>query len=321
MLGILSTRGTARPLARLNVIFGCVGLAGSCWLWVSPAAAFCIARTCQEDCSEDATGCIDEGEVLYYAAPCLTFGVQRGSAQVLGLNDQAFEDLVVQAFERWQAVDCGGGQPPSLSVQSVGAVDAAGSFTCKSTLDANLSVWSVPTEWNWPATSVGYTLLKNTLPEGEVVDADVELNAAWLLTQTRPEELTETLLTIATHEAGHALGMAHSMDSEAIMSAGRERGSDLASVPLNDDDIAAICALYPPAGPVTCGKAGYVEGGLNAEACAQMSEDPPETEPTGTEPAGGCSVERRAPPPNGVFWGFLGVVLSAGWRRRRGHPH
>jgi MYXO-CTERM domain-containing protein len=321
MIGNLATRGTVRPWVRLNVILGCVGLAGSCWLWVSPAAAFCIAHTCQDECSLDAARCIDEGEALYYPSPCLKFGVQRESAQVLGLNDQAFEDLVVQAFERWQAVDCGGGQPPSLSVQSVGAVDAAGSFTCKSTLEANLSVWSVPTQWNWPATSVGYTLLKNTLPEGEVVDADVELNASWLL-QTRPEERTETLLTVATHEAGHVLGMAHSNDPESIMSAARERGSDLTSVPLNDDDVAAICALYPPPGPVTCAKAGYVDGALNAEACTELStEDPPEPEPTATEPAGGCSVEGRAAQSNGAFWGVLGVILSTGWRRRRGRPH
>lgn len=52
--------------------------------------------------------------------------------------------------------------------------------------------------------------------------------------------LPATLLQVATHELGHALGLAHSTDSSAIMNAYLESGNQT----LDANDVAGIQALY-----------------------------------------------------------------------------
>jgi MYXO-CTERM domain-containing protein len=56
---------------------------------------------------------------------------------------------------------------------------------------------------------------------------------------------TYDLQAILTHEAGHFLGLAHSVDTSAIMYAFYSPGS----IHLTPDDVAGICTIYPPLAP------------------------------------------------------------------------
>ena len=53
------------------------------------------------------------------------------------------------------------------------------------------------------------------------------------------------LQSILTHEAGHFLGLAHSPDAEATMAAQYYEGTTTFRS-LAADDVAAVCAAYPP---------------------------------------------------------------------------
>ena len=82
-----------------------------------------------------------------------------------------------------------------------------------------------------------------------IYDADMELNsaeAAFTITET-----TEgfDLLSIATHEAGHFLGLSHSPIKEATMFADYIPGTTTLR-DLLDDDRAASCDTYPHAGDI-----------------------------------------------------------------------
>ena len=59
------------------------------------------------------------------------------------------------------------------------------------------------------------------------------------------------LQTILTHEAGHFLGLAHATNDSAVMYAYYAQNSR----DLTADDVAGLCAAYPPQhrrGPLTC---------------------------------------------------------------------
>jgi hypothetical protein len=259
---------------------------------VDEAAAFCPARECDPDsgavCMRDAAGCSAQGAALKRASPCVTFAVAQGSAlRLLGITDAEFEQLVTEAFSLWTSVDCGGA-PPGLAVRSVGALPSTQPFACTTRPELNVDVWSVSNALPNPpvvqATSgavAGRTKQVFTLPDGLIFDADVELNELWLLLhEDDPQVLRAFLRTIAAHEAGHALGLAHSQDANALMfrsypvTAGRAPGPD---------DVQGICALFPPK-VLECAPARAPAAAFGPAAC---NEEAPE---------GGCSLARKILP-------------------------
>jgi hypothetical protein len=84
-------------------------------------------------------------------------------------------------------------------------------------------------------------------------------------------------IAIATHEIGHVLGLDHSPDWEATMYASYSRTSNISE--LTEDDVAGLCAIYPPDRKVgrcdpapyngfstTCGTVDCDDGGCRATA-------------------------------------------------------
>jgi hypothetical protein len=63
--------------------------------------------------------------------------------------------------------------------------------------------------------------------------------------QLEPQGVASPVMSIALHEAGHFLGIAHATDPNAVMT--EEVDDDtMARTELTADDAAAICAAYPP---------------------------------------------------------------------------
>jgi hypothetical protein len=171
----------------------------------------------------------------------------------------------------------------------------------------------------WPySADQGSVLALTTVtyhPEtGEIWDVDIEINSAEnriTISEPVPADGWD-LESILTHETGHFFGLAHTPDPNATMNCSYSPGS-VAKRVLDTDDVAGICAAYPPDGTRVVGDGGAIPSGpcdptpRNGLGCA------------GEANAGcGCGVVGVAGSAcAGLASVGVAVVLTARRRRRR----
>lgn len=155
-----------------------------------------------------------------------------------GLDAEAFAAGLVVAARTWSLPACGGATFSIVTARpSAGPLDA----------DGRNDVVVHTTDWPLPLTpgATGHTVI--FVSGDRIVEADVHLNArdfAFVLGKAAPKV---DLRSILTHELGHVLGIGHSDVTRATMHAGLPAG--IAARSLEDDDVAAVCALYAASGP------------------------------------------------------------------------
>jgi hypothetical protein len=224
------------------------GLVAAAALFVAlDAHGYCRKTTCETCPVDPDTGCTTGGQPLVWPGECVSFALGRRSSVYVSNADA--HRIAMEAFDAWQSVTCpGSGGPPSIHV-----TDAFGRTSCglaeysRTGANAN-SILFRDDEWPYEGAdnALGLTSVAFDSVTGEILDADIEINS------TAPLSLTDEvapdhddLLSILTHEAGHFLGLAHSQDSEAVMRPVYTSGTASLRVP-TADDIAGICAIYPP---------------------------------------------------------------------------
>ncbi|MEZ4235073.1 MAG: matrixin family metalloprotease [Myxococcota bacterium] len=185
--------------------------------------------------------------------------------------------------------------------------------------------------WPQPDLSPAYTQL--TAPEARILEADVALDAegvAWSLGDDADGNSVLDLQAGLVTQVGHLLGIGDSEVLEASMNPALLGAPDART--LSDDDVAAVCSLYPTTAP---GAGELGDPCVNDDSCAEGHECVLEVgrsycSPTCTTeaqcPAGytclrfvdhrvcavggcGCSAE-------GVSGGAWLVAALAAWRRR-----
>lgn len=278
---------------------------------LTPTAASAYCRTAGCDgvvgarCTPETPS--DCGIELSWPADCLSYSLQADGTRFAALD--RVRELVRLGFDQWEGADCGGGATPELTLKETELVACAERTFDQTGANANLIVFR---DDDWPYSQRGVLALTTVtygLDTGQIRDADMEINTADVTFTFDDADPQYDFQSIVTHEAGHFLGLAHSQEEGATMVRDYQKGSlDLRS--LAADDVAGVCAVYPPGDPGTCDPTP--EGGLLAE-CGSVSDGPEED---GGE-TDGCSVGAGATrhlAPGSLLALLLATALAAARR-------
>jgi hypothetical protein len=237
----MADRHRSRAVALVALVLPLVGVG-----WPSLAHAYCRTTSCEAaldgtDCKLDHEGCATLGEPLFWPQRCVSFAVPA----LAPLGQPPAEELAQAArlaFERWLSVDCGGA-PPSIHALDLGFVECRRHAFDPVGGNANVVTYRAD---SWPYTdrsdAIALTSVSFNLQTGEIYDADIELNALARRFGDAPDAVD--LPSLLAHEVGHFLGLSHTLNPDSVMFGSyRER---TAPPFLSADDIAGICAIYPP---------------------------------------------------------------------------
>ncbi len=299
-------RGSVLRLAALP-------LAATVWSWSVPSAlSYCRTTTCNpsiEDCTPpEGSSCTEAGLPLAWSGRCLGFSVSRDSGPDVPIPHDTLAETSRLAFDAWLSVDCPGGAP-GIVVRELEPVGCAAAEFNPAAGNANVIAFRHE-DWPYDEHALGLTTVTFRRSTGEILDADIEINAADYTITTGDEAIDYDLQSILTHEVGHLFGLAHTDEQDAVMYPRHERGST-GRRRVKPDDAAGLCSAYPPKdAPTSC--VGTPIGGFSQECGG--GGGPAST----VSPPGGCAVaphspRRSAPAP----WLVAPVVVVAAGRRRR----
>jgi len=299
--------GARRPARAHTIAAACSALVAAALAYPGDALAFCRTSVCPPEKTasgkaETAAVCTppqgsDCGTPLAWPSPCVSYSLQEDASAQVSLQEA--EAIFEQAFAAWTEAECGDGQTPRMEVTYLGPVACDAHEYNKRKANANIVTFR---DDGWPYVGGGNTLALTTvtyhLKTGEIYDADMEINSFDVALSQGDDNVSFDLLSIATHEAGHFLGLSHSSDRDATMFADYRPGT--ASLrDLSQDDLDGICAVYPPGEPIK-GCDPTPRHGFSALCAADQPE---------VKESGGCAAAPRGDAGQGGRGGSL--VLAA----------
>jgi hypothetical protein len=234
-------------LLSLAVVLSSLLLAG-------PAAAYCRTASCSTGSPHTAAVCnppyVDDcGTPIAWPSPCIEYSIQVNASQKVTFAQT--QTLMKAAFAQWTGAACSSGTPRVEVTEGPPALCDQHEYN-QTAGNANIILYH---DDAWPYEGSDNTLALTTvtynLDTGDIYDADMELNSADNAFTVGDTAVGFDLLSIVTHEAGHFLGLAHSHDQTATMwPVYNEHTTNLRNI--SADDIAGICAIYPPGSIGTC---------------------------------------------------------------------
>ncbi|HYP87192.1 MAG TPA: matrixin family metalloprotease [Polyangiaceae bacterium] len=218
------------------------------------ASAFCRTTTCnpsdpKQACELADNGlCVTSGTPLGWRSSCVTVAVQQMGSPSNGFSYDDIANVVEQGFGAWLGASCAGGKPPSIDVKLIGPVECGESEYNKTAGNANIVLFrDGPWPYKGAQNALGLTTTRFDTTNGDLWDADIELNGADGNFSIGDPITGDDLLSVLTHESGHFLGLSHSTDDAATMRPVYNPQRDGTSFrSLAPDDVAGICAVYPP---------------------------------------------------------------------------
>lgn len=250
----------------------------------------------------------DCGTTLVWPSPCVGYSIQKDASKKTSFA--TIEATVKQAFATWMAAECTGGGAPHVRLVELEAVECHKHEYNQDAANANTIMFR---DDSWPYTGADNTLALTTvtynLDNGQIYDADMELNSATVTFTTGDTGVQFDLLSVLTHETGHFLGLAHSADHDATMFPSYKPGeTGLRS--LSSDDIAGICTIYPPGAAIAATCDATPRHGFSTLCKAQQ-----ETEESTT--SGGCCAATPGAAADGGSQAALAALTAALLATRR----
>lgn len=280
-------------------------------LSASQASAYCRTTTAKQ--TAEAAGCpgtcINDGVPLYWpkAETQYAFNVRP----FRGFTEEEVRRIIGESFDAWASVEClarseDGGLsrvPVGLKVSAKPGATTDEVGPKEEEPNDNAIVYFTGDEWfkrGYDARAFALTSLWY-YDTGEIIGADMHFNGAMNFGECPPEGCSELdaisdLRNVATHEAGHYFGLAHSERESATMWCDASPGQ-VDKRTLSPDDVEGLCSIYPP------GKAFMQQTAKNEDDGSNCSLVP------GSKRSG-----------SGMTWlALLGVSLLATRRRAREH--
>jgi hypothetical protein len=247
-------------------------------LWLSTgneARAYCRTTTSPK---EPNCLCIDEGFPLARIDPTIRYVFHEDGFP--GLDESTQRTLFARAFQQWEEVTCAG-EPTGLVIEAEpGTTNLGPRRPNKDHPSVNVIGHLSSDAWReaeHDPHAFAVTNVRFVPDSGVLLGADMWFNGEMGRFQGCPDEgcapptRAVDLLNVATHEAGHLLGLAHSSVAGSTMEC-RASPTDTDKRSLEQDDRDGLCAIYPPG--VAFG-ADYVGGkwapllrGARSQSCA-----------------------------------------------------
>lgn len=210
--------------------------------FVHDAYAYCRLTTCDpkkgDECETNEDGCIRSGAGLRWRSSPIQYRFSsEGTERV---DELAARKAVRRAFANWANVECPNGARTSLAFQEV--ADSHG----------DSDPWTIhfrDAEWTHDDGDESLALTNHRYGKhtGFIEFADIEINTATTPFAVSADEAGLDLETVVTHEVGHYIGLAHSNVRGSIMAPRYcQDGEACGTAQLSEDDIAAVCLVYPP---------------------------------------------------------------------------
>lgn len=316
---------------------GCLALAVGAFGALPPDAAHAYCRmTTQGGAQVGDSDCVERGEPLEWRNPCLSYAIDARGSQWMQYRD--VEAAVDLAFEAWENVDCAEATtprtgPPNLVFQALEpSTCRRAEFRCTGNVNtvAFLDPWEdVCAEEgenpSYPPAAFAVTVVWHNTETGEILDADLLVNDQQSgrfsaggpyadCPETGCEGNDADLRSIVTHEVGHFIGIGHSNIEEATMFASAER-AEVSKRTLAQDDIDAVCDIYPPGNlDQTCN--ATPRGGLELNCETDASGNELACSDATCDSSNGCSAGGS---PGRAPWGavLLALVALSAARRRQ----
>ena len=236
------------------------------------AQAFCRTTTCDpnnpaDHCRIDEKGCTRSGAPLTW--PSLPIAYRFYAKVSQKIDHDVAREAVRSAFQSWSEVVCENGHRTSLRFEE--QQDIVGSKPGNPHMAGAQHFGIYFRDDTWTAKDADSTLALTTQSFGKISGdldvSDIEINTTTEAYATGDTSKGIDLQAVVTHEVGHYIGLAHSLESDSIMVArycdsGERCSGDKADArKLSEDDRAAVCALYPAAGISGVTPADPNEGG------------------------------------------------------------
>jgi hypothetical protein len=256
----LCPRWFARVLARLGTRVAASALVVLGWLASGGTArAYCIATTVDPKVSMCPQPCTKDGIWQHWTQPHLTYILnQRGFPDFTEIE---LRSALARAFEPWQQVACDG-VPLGFWIEQRGGVSPLEIGPKSDEPNDNVIMYFPASDWSEYSNDPSAFALTTTFyrpSSGVIIGADMYFNGGQgpfaICPQTGCIDGSKSdLINVATHEAGHFLGLAHSDVPDSTMYCSADKG-EVSKRSLSDDDSAGLCALYGngnlPGQPVT----------------------------------------------------------------------
>lgn len=161
-----------------------------------------------------------------------------------------------KAFDTWSEVRCANGRRTSLQFEEGADITKDKPLKKKAQGSEPFGIYFRDDAWPYSGGDDALAVTSQTFGmfSGYIEYADIEINTSERKYAVTDDEEGIDLQAVFTHEIGHYIGLAHSNVSDSIMVArycqSADRcGKDVKTArALADDDVEAVCALYPPSG-------------------------------------------------------------------------